>query len=75
MAKPLWGIEAELARKEQKLIEMFQNSADVDDDTIELMADSLDEKYPTIFDRVSFIEKCKQKPDIEDENDFYFAHL
>jgi hypothetical protein len=56
----IWGVEAELKRKEDVLVTMFRNSADVDDYVIESFADTLQERYGAIFDRESFIEKCKE---------------
>lgn len=61
MATVQWSIEAQLARKEQVLIDMFHKEDDVDDYVIEHFADALEKSYPGIFKRQEFIAKCKQK--------------
>jgi hypothetical protein len=61
MATVQWSIEAQLARREQVLIDMFRKEDDVDDWVIKEFADLLERNYPGIFKRQEFIAKCKQK--------------
>jgi hypothetical protein len=60
MGTPNWGIEAQLARKEETLVKLVKETKDIEPWVIQLFAIGLEHAYPGIFNSEKFIEKCNK---------------